>query len=222
MASWRHGVLAHFTALAAVILTLAAGCGGGTDKTPSSTAGRNAVPPNPTLEQDFAVFDGARTGADVIPPTLLPRTIARGVGLDMETSRRARKFGGRAIYIVTSPRLVCLYSRNYEVGNCWPIPTVEGGRATATAICGLGAKGDEVITYGIVPDGVNRVTILRSNEPDRTVPVIGNVYVASTGSTPPLPLHLAFVKGVKRLVRPTGIPPSIARKGCSKVPVKGP
>ena len=210
MALRRHGTLAPFMALAAAIVTLAVGCGGDS----SSTAGQGGVPPS-SLQQDFAVFRGVRTEADVIPTTLVPRAIARRVGLDMETSRLARSYGGRAIYIVNSPELVCLYSRNYEVGNCWPTSTVERGMATATSICGLGAKANEVVTYGIVPDAVSRVTVLRSNEPDRTAPVIGNVYVGVTGSQPPLPLQLAFEQDGKRVVRPTGIPPNIARKGCA-------
>lgn len=160
------------------------------------------------------MFRGPRVAADEVPPSLLPRKIADQVGLDLMASRLARRYEGNAVYLVPSPDLVCTYSRSNEVGNCWPIPTVESGLATATSICGLGGDAGEVVTYGVVPDGVGKVTILREKEPDRTVRVIGNVYVGATSARPPLPLRLTFVEDGKRVVRPTGIPPDIARKGC--------
>lgn len=197
--------------LATAIAALVAGCANGKA---DSTVDGNAVAPGGVLERDFAIFRRSRSEADEIPKSLLPSDIADSVGLDLKTSRLARRYKGDAVYVVTSPRFTCTYSRSYEVGNCWPTSTVVQGLATATSICGLGTDGDEIVTYGIVPDGVREVTILRDKEPDRTVQVVGNVYVAATSSTPPLPRRLEFEEDGKRVVRSTGIPPALARQGC--------
>lgn len=210
----KHGASGLSIALAALSVALAFGCGGGEDGSSRDVLARGSVPPASPLQERFAVFRGPRVAADEVPPSLLPRKIADQVGLDLSASRLARRYQGNAVYLVSSADLVCTYSRSNEVGNCWPIPTVESGLATATSICGLGAGADEIVTYGIVPDGVMEVTIPREQEPDRTVAVAGNVYVAATSARPPLPLRLTFVEDGRRVVRPTGIPPDLARKGC--------
>ena len=223
MRSRRLGALL-FAPVMAASFALSTGCGEEGDSTisngssTSSIATQGTAPSVSTLAQSFGVLRRIRTKSDVIPSDLVPRDIARQVGLDLSTSRLARKYRGHAIYVVGAPRLICLYSGYNPVGNCWPNSVVEEGLATYTAICGLGAESDEVVTSGIVPDGIEKVTILRRKEPDRTVPVLANVYVAVTSSIPPLPTHLSFVLDGRRTVRSTGIPSEVARQGCSTEP----
>ena len=193
--------------------TLAAGCGGGSDLAASNDAQR-AAPPTTSVAAHFSLFKRARTGADEIPVELLPRSVATKLGLDLDTSRLARHYKGQPVFVVTSRELTCTFSNRNEVGNCWPTWTAERGLASAASICGLGGGPDKVVIFGLLPDGVDTVTVLRPGGQDVGVPVVGNVFIATVGSKPPLPQHFAFVAGGKQMVHPTGIPPDVARHGC--------
>lgn len=116
--------------------------------------------------------------------------------------------------------MVCMFTGNEAVGSCWGVRSVGEGIATATAMCGPGLPKGMVATHGIVKDGVEKVTILRSNVPDQTVPVEGNVYIAMTSSEPPLPTRLSWVEDGERVIAKTGIPPKLARQGCDLPPPK--
>ncbi len=192
-----------------LVATLVTGCGrGGADAT--STAARQGDP----LAERFAVFARARTERDTIPNSLLPRSIAVRLGLDPETARRARLYKGSPVYLASSPRLTCTFSRRNEVGNCWPNPTVLRGLAAAASICGLGNESNQVVVYGLLPDGAERVTVPSPGRPASTVPVIGNVFIATVSSEPPLPQRFSFLRDGRRFNRPTGIPPEVALEGC--------
>ncbi len=160
------------------------------------------------------MFARARTGADAIPTSLLPPAIAARLGLERETARRARLYKGSPVYVASSSHLTCTFSRRNEVGNCWPNPTVMRGLAAAASICGLGAESGRVVVYGLLPDGVEKVTVPSPGRPATTVPVVGNVFIATVSSRPPLPQRFSFLRGGKRLERPTGIPPEVALRGC--------
>lgn len=203
----------------ALAACLCAGCGG-SGEAPTVAAGGSAaggsagVSPLRALEGDFAVFRRAQGEEDAIPESLLPRDTARSIGLRPRTSRRARRYAGAPVYVVLSAELACTYSAYHPVGNCWPIPTVRRGLAFAASICGLGTRKGEIVVYGIVPDGVRRVRLLREDGRDPTVPVHGNLFVAPSSSEPPLPRQLVLLEGDRRLVRPSGIPSDVARRGC--------
>lgn len=122
------------------------------------------------------------------------------------------------MYVISSSRLICTYSRRNELGNCWPTTTVLKSMASATSICGLGTDPDEILTYGILPDGVSEVVVIREDGPDSAIPVRRNVYAAPSSSAPPLPVWVSFVQDGRRVLRPTGVPPDVARKGCTRAP----
>jgi len=215
----RRGALFSVLACVALGLTGLAGCGGD-GSAESAAATRGTASPVHTLIPTFAVFRRARTLGDEIPVEVLPREIVASLGLDMTTSRFARTYEKKLIYLVASPELVCTYSPYNPVSNCWPLATVKQGSATAASICGLGTRAGETVIYGIVPDGVRSVTILRRSGDER-VPVAGNMFVAPTSSKPPLPTHLSFRLEGKKVIRSTGIPADVARRGCRNEPPPG-
>jgi hypothetical protein len=192
-----------------LIAALVAGCGRG-----GGGATSTAVRPAGPLAGRFGVFARARTAADTIPRSLLPRRIAAKLGLDLETARRARLYKGAPVYVASSPRLTCTFSRRNEVGNCWLNPTVMQGSAAAASICGLGGRSDQIVVYGLLPDGAETVTVPSPGRQPTTVPVVGNVFIASVSSKPPLPRRFSFVRDGARFERATGIPPEVALRGC--------
>ena len=204
------------TASLLAVFAVGSGCGTGgsptlLEKHPTSSS---AVPPD-ALIREFGLFRRPSLKGDAVPKSLLPRRVARAVGLDLSTSRLARNFEGKPVYVVRSAKAVCTYSRSTEIGNCWPPSTVARGIASATSICGLGTRPGQIATYGIVPDGVTRITVPRRRSPSVTVPVIHNIYVAVSSVQPPLPMHVVQHLGHDgRRVTPTGIPPGVAKRGC--------
>lgn len=192
-----------------LVTTLVAGCGRGGDAA-TSTHARRAVP----LAERFSVFARAHTWEDTIPSSLLPRRIAVRLGLDPKTARRARLYRGSPVYVAGSPRLTCTFSHRNEVGNCWPNATVLRGLAAAASICGLGGESGQIVVYGLLPDGAESVTVPSPGRRASTVPVLGNVFIATVSSAPPLPQRFSFVRNGRRFDRPTGIPPEVALRGC--------
>ncbi|HVY96467.1 MAG TPA: hypothetical protein VHA54_05865 [Solirubrobacterales bacterium] len=166
------------------------------------------------LAPRFAVFRGPRTDVDGLPPGMLPPPVVASLGLDLSASRYTRQVDGSPAFLVPSAEFVCLYTDNEAIGSCWQPQIVRNGQAVATGICGPGLDSEHIVSFGLVPDGVSEVTVLRTNVPSVTVPVEGNVFVARTSSSPPLPLKVSWIEDGKRVVRSSGIPPKVARRGC--------
>lgn len=166
------------------------------------------------LAKDFSVFRGSRTDRDKIPEDLVPTHVATTLALDLSAARFSRTLNGSPLFLVPSVRITCLFGKNRAVGSCWPTRTVVEQRATTTTLCGPGLSKRHIVTFGIVPDGVKRVTVMRPDGSGATAVVKGNIFVARSASTPPLPHQISWVSDSKQIVRSTGIPPDVARSGC--------
>lgn len=199
--------------LALMAIGLAGGCGQGGDSTVAGGSART-VPPGGSLAAGFSAFGGFHSAEDTIPPTLLPRRITKRLKFDRDDSRRARLYRGQPVFVLSSDRLTCTFSHRNEVSNCWPTETVRRGLATGASICGLGGDAGRTVVYGLLPDGVKKVTVPGSGESTQRVPVVGNVYIAAVSSTPPLPQRVHFTYDGTPVEIPTGIPPEVARNGC--------
>lgn len=209
--------LPSIAALAVLVGLLVVGCGGGgetastyvpTSPDPGATAVDTA-----NLAPGFAVFRGPREDRDRLRRHF-PYGLIASMGLDLDASRYSRQVYGEAAHLIPAKGLVCLLTANEAVGSCWKPAVIKAGKAVATTLCGPGLGAGQVVTFGLVPDGIEEVTIVRTNVPSVTVPVEGNVFVGKTSSTPPLPLRVAWDQGGERVVRSSGIPPKVAREGC--------
>lgn len=182
---------------------------------PGAPAGvPTSLPDLDALGPSFAVFEGEREPADEVSPKLIPQATTETLGLDVSASRFSRRIQGNPFFLVPGIGMVCLYGRSDAIGSCWPPRIVREGRAVASALCGPGRFSDRVFTFGIVPDGVGEVTIVRTNVPSATVPVHGNVFVGATSSKPPLPLRVRWEVDGEWVIRSSGIPAKVAREGC--------
>ncbi len=204
----RLGIAAAATLALVLMMT---GCGGGEDESSTAEATPAFVQP---LSADFAVFRGPREAEDEMPKDLVPARIAAMLHIDLRLSRYARDLYGEGLYLVPSRKMTCMFGRNEAVGNCWPTETVAEHMAIASTLCGPGLGADKVVTFGVVPDGAKKVTVVRTNVPSRTVPVEGNVFVAKTSSEPPLPLQIFWFEDGKKVTHSAGIPAKVAREGC--------
>lgn len=216
-------------AAALCLLLLFSACGDSGEHDPSRTTGSSTSTPEPAAERKplpdpaafasrFAVFAGERESADELPRGLIPRQVSNAFGLDLEASRLSRDYEGEPLFLVPAPGLICMYTQSEAVGSCWPPRILREGRAVASILCGPALGRGQVSTFGIVPDGIREVTVVRSNVPDVTVPVHGNVFAALSSSKPPLPVAVSWVENGERVFRSSGIPPRVAREGCEAPP----
>lgn len=223
--------LFSLASLGVLCLLFGAGCGGDSGKdseasvtSPPHSSTLSAAPSSRrdpatavdtgSLGPQFGVFRGSRGARDELPGGMILAPVAAGLGLDLAASRYSRDFDGRPAYLVPGRDFVCLYSFNEAVGSCWKPAIIRRGLAIASALCGPGLDSGHVATFGLVPDGVSEVTIVRTNVPSVTVPVEGNVFVGLSSSETPLPMQVAWEERGRRVVRSSGIPPAVAREGC--------
>jgi hypothetical protein len=197
--------------LAAVSL---AACGGRGDDASGDEMRTSESGDLTALSPDFAVFSGERGAEDEVPAGLIPGQVAAMLKLELDEARYSRELRDGPLFLVPAPRLICMYTDIEAVGSCWLRRTIRDGRSVASTLCGPGLSRKRIVTFGVVPDGVREVTILRSDIPDVTVPVQGNAFVAWTSSVPPLPVQVSWEQEGKRLLRSSGIPPKVAREGC--------
>lgn len=195
------------------------GCGNAASEAGRGGGAQSSALPATSALASFSLFRRPRGKIDAIPESLLSPHDIQAMGFKPGTSHFARTYHGKRIYVIASPELVCTYSRYNPVGTCWTIPTVSQGDAVASSICGLGTAPREIVIFGIVPDDVRAVTILRQDGIDPTVGVSNNFFVAPVSSTPPLPLRLSFMRDGSRELRSTGIPPRVAQRGCLTNPL---
>lgn len=213
------------TSWLALALTTAVliGCGGGGSSSVSSVAAPDSTAKDSSsarsgtspgdLGRQLAVLRGPREPRDDLPPALAGK-VETILQIDPSASRYARKVAGKPAYLVPTRKMTCLFSANEAIGSCWGSDAVRAGTATSTALCGPGLPAHRIATFGIARDWVERVTLLRNNTPDVTVPVEGNLYVAISSSQPPLPARLALEGQGRRVVQATGLPPAIVKAGC--------
>lgn len=212
-------------AAALCLLLLFTACGDSGEQEPQRTSESSPARTEPAAEQKplpdpaafasgFAVFAGEREPADELPRGLIPRRLSNAFGLDLDASRLSRDYEGEPLFLVPAPGLICMYTQSEAIGSCWPPRILREGRAVASILCGPALGRDQISTFGIVPDGVREVTVLRSNVADVTVPVHGNVFAALSNSEPPLPVAVSWMEDGERVFRSSGIPPKVAREGC--------
>jgi hypothetical protein len=163
--------------------------------------------PSTTLLSAIGVLRRPKTTSDVLPP-LGPGAPsfgrALGEGIYVNYVRLARVVAGTSFYVVPVAKGTGLHCTTHEgVGlvTTNAIGTGAGGVETVSELRskGLGASDwldGNGVEYGIVPDGVAKVTLRYPGRPRRhssvTVPVIENVFVANVPHA--LPGHRVSVE----------------------------
>lgn len=161
------------------------------DAPPVRLGARPAVPSvPPRVAEDFAVLrrpreasdELSRSGRVVVNDADIPNT--SGSNGDLARDSRALS-GGRRVFVVPGDDSVCLVldtkGPGGEVagGGCADLDAARSGRFVRSGYGQGLAGGDNVLVYGLVPDGVSSVKIIDADGKARTVPVKGNVYAAT-------------------------------------------
>jgi hypothetical protein len=101
---------------------------------------------------------------------------------------------GTRIFVVPGNGAVCVVadapepggSSDIATGGCANLPDAEAGTFVHGSYGGPFSGADEVLAYGLVPDGVSSVTIENGAGEKRSIDVTGNVYAARIRDRPPV------------------------------------
>jgi hypothetical protein len=140
--------------------------------------------------RDVSVLGRSRASTDTMP-VRLSESVGAGGGLlplsRLAAVRGGRKFylapaydGGVCIAVVSKPEhgqgFACHTGQQWAQGSWSP--------AKVLTCESRGSRRCELLLYDVVPDGVSTVAIERLSGPPLSVPVRGNVYVATVGGGP--------------------------------------
>lgn len=156
----------------------------------------------PELARRFGVLRRARRASDAMPRS------ARVLANDPDTpntsgsnGEHARDSGagpkGTRIFVVPGNGAVCVVADAPEpggdgdiaTGGCADLSDAEAGRFVHGTYGGPFSGSNEVLAYGLVPDGVPSVVIENGVGNRRRVDVTGNVYAARIPDEAPVTVH---------------------------------
>jgi hypothetical protein len=202
---------------AAVAATLSLGaCGGGDATSTSAPERQSAVVAS--LEPDFAAFREPRAASDRVPDGLISPSAVKRLGLVVGASRLGYSGpSGRMYLIPAAGQVVCMFGTDRITAPCWPLDTVASGSAASTSMCSVGLPKGAMQMVGVVPDGVERVTLIGLDGSRRSVPTQGNVFVGLMRyEARSLPSQLAWTRDGRPHVQIAGILPKVAREACAQ------
>lgn len=211
----RGGRLAGGLVAALCLCGAAAGCGGDPNRSRAHARAHERV--DAQLRADFAVLRRPRTTADRLRPGIAADRFA----VDPRATRLAYGRGTSQLFAAQAGGQVCLLDSRDVVSNCWPKRRVLAGDASVAALCARNLPQGTIQLAGLVPDGVERVTVVLPGRPDLSVRVAENAWLAFTPARDPLPLTLRWRLGDRVQRRPSGIPVGTTYEGCDAAPRPG-
>jgi hypothetical protein len=175
-----------FTVVAVVLLSASVGAIADTDETNPPSAGVPQVREiEPEAREAMAVFDRGRGSADALRDELATKMDAHAdFGMNPALSRVSIGNATSSLYVIPARGRVCATLTFGEGANviCPPTGDIAAGRAApATVVLGTG----DIAVYGIVPDGVDSVSVQTGQSASTTVEAEGNGYytVVPAGTT---------------------------------------
>lgn len=139
--------------------------------------------------QSFAILAQPTVAADALPQSLLARGIAQqltiAAGANVTLARATTTSAGTA-WVVPGDQMMCVVvaaSSGAAADTCLPNATAATGRGVLWGMSNTGSA-PTYFVGGLVPNGVNSVTLSWQDGTDSQVQVSGNVWVATSKSEP--------------------------------------
>jgi hypothetical protein len=176
-----------FTLVVAALLSVSVGAIADTDETNPPSAGVPQVNEiEPEAREAMAVFERDRGSADALRDDLATKMDAHAdFGMNPALSRVSIGNATSSLYVIPARGRVCAALTVGEGANvtCPPTGDIAAGRAApATVVLGTG----DIAIYGIVPDGVDSVSVQTGKTGSATVETEGNGYYTVVSAGTPL------------------------------------
>ncbi|HEX2160835.1 MAG TPA: hypothetical protein VHF88_03345 [Thermoleophilaceae bacterium] len=141
---------------------------------------------DPEAREAMAVLDRPREAADAMSPDLAERIDARAdFGMNPGLSRLSIGNATNSVYVIPANGHVCAALTVGEGANlsCRSNETIAGGKAAAATVV---LETRDIAIYGIVPDGVESVSVHSGASEPSVVPTEGNAYYTVVPAGTPL------------------------------------
>jgi hypothetical protein len=172
-------------ALAAVVATAASNQSNDTTETAESGPPTPEAPPQatgvaPALKAQVKLLRGqpsAKRGD--VPPGMAQSIEQQGGRVDLA---RSTAVGGERLAVVPTSDGACITNR--ALTTCGPTGRVLAGGLTAVLLCGEGLPAGSIRVFGVLPDGVEKVSFQGAEGKATSAGVIDNVYDAAVSGAP--------------------------------------
>lgn len=173
--------------VAALLLAVSVGAIADTDESNPPSAGVPQITEiEPAARDAMAVFDRSRGSADALREDLATKMDAHAdFGMNPALSRVSIGNATSSLYVIPARDRVCATLTVGEGANvtCPLTGDIAGGRAApATVVLATG----DIAVYGIVPDGVESVSVQTGQRESATVTTEGNAYYTVIRAGTPL------------------------------------
>ncbi len=139
---------------------------------------------------------------------------AKDLGANVALARKAlTTASGEDLFVVPSRGGVCLATTKGTF-TCGSDEAAAAGRVAGAIICGPGLPEDQISMFGLMPDGVERVTVRRADGSGLDIPVRGNAYAAELNKFEPLPVAVEWESAEGPQSAQSNVPPDGGRGGC--------
>lgn len=176
-----------FGGVAFVLLALSVGAIAETDHSNPPSAGVEQVSEiEPAAQEAMSVFERSRGEVDALSPYLGEKMdVQADFGMNPALSRVSIGNATSSLYVIPARGHVCAALTVGEGANvsCPPTADIADGRAAPATV--IGETGDIAI-YGIVPDGVEAVSVQTGTTESTAVPTEGNGYYTVVPAGTPL------------------------------------
>jgi len=116
--------------------------------------------------------------------------------------------GGASVYVMPSKEGFCLTSSFGVEAGCYTSTEVDA----SAVICAPGLPPDQLEVFGVAPDGVDTLEVQLADGTERSIRVVGNVFVYRAPRTDPLPLTVSWSNAAGVLERVDANVPGDAHK----------
>lgn len=156
------------------------------ESNPPSDVGTMVTAVEPDAAEALTVLAESRTAADAMPEEVASDIGARAdFGMNPDLSRRAIANTVNSVFVLPAQGHVCAVLTRGDSANaiCPPTDELKDGKGSAgTAVLQTG----DIAIFGVVPDGVDSVTVQLGEAGSRTVPVEDNAYYTVVEAGTPL------------------------------------
>lgn len=132
-------------------------------------------------EQSLSILRRARVATDRLPPELVARLSETPFGANGALSRRAFSRGEESVFVIPANERVCLAMDEAKGATitCPPDRAVADGSSVGTT-----SFASQVAVYGLVPDGVDAVSVRLATGEQVASETAGNAYLVHVQGEP--------------------------------------
>lgn len=212
----RTRVLIGTLAVASLVVAGAAlSASSGYDDNPQPAASP-APGQDPVLKGRFAILRQPASPQDAPPPSMRNGDLIQDYGENLAATRFAQTTdSGDGLFLTPATEGLCLGTRRVGTVSCQSTEAAESGALIVSVICALPlVPANAIMVYGAVPDGTDRVVVLRADGSEQQLKVRNNSWSLETKKSESLPTSVSLDGPDGIVTRSSTVPSDAADSQC--------